>query len=47
MGRPMIIRNAAIVSMDPEIGTLRRGDVLIQDGIIVAVKPNIEISDAE
>lgn len=47
MGRAMIIRNAAIVSMDPEIGTLSKGDVLIQDGIIVAVKPNIEISDAE
>ena len=47
MGRAIIIRNAAIVSMDPEIGTLSKGDVLIQDGIIVAVKPNIEISDAE
>ena len=32
-----LIRGGAVVSMDPEIGTLPRADVRVEDGRIVAV----------
>ncbi len=32
-----LIRNAAIVSVDPQIGTLKRGDILIEDDRIIEV----------
>jgi cytosine/adenosine deaminase-related metal-dependent hydrolase len=37
----------AIVSMDPAIGDLRKGDVLIEDDRIIAVGPNIAADDAD
>jgi cytosine/adenosine deaminase-related metal-dependent hydrolase len=41
------IEGGIVVSMDPAIGDLRRGDVLIEDGAIVEVAPVIEAGDAE
>ena len=47
----MLIRGGHVLSVDPEIGDLPRGDVLIDDGAIVAVEPEIsadaEVVDAE
>jgi len=37
----------AIVSMDPAIGDLRKGDVLIEQDRIAAVAPSIDAGDAE
>jgi cytosine/adenosine deaminase-related metal-dependent hydrolase len=42
----ILIRGGSIVTMDPAIGDLRSGDVLIEHGVIVAVAPEIEASDA-
>jgi 5-methylthioadenosine/S-adenosylhomocysteine deaminase len=46
-GNRMLIRGGAILSMDPGIGTLRSGDVLIEDGRIAAVSPHLDAADAE
>src|SRR5580704_2978701 len=45
--RRKLIKGAAIVSMDPAIGDLRKGDVLIEDDRIIAVGPNIAADDAD
>ena len=42
-----LIRGAAVVSMDPEIGTLSRADVRVEDGRIVAVGPGLRAPGAE
>jgi 5-methylthioadenosine/S-adenosylhomocysteine deaminase len=42
-----IIRGGVIVSLDSAIGALPRGDVLIEDGVIVSIASEIEASDAE
>ena len=42
-----IIRNACVVTMDPDILDLPRGDVHVKDGRIAAVLPRIEDSSAE
>ena len=44
--RGTLIKNAAIVSMDPAIGDLDGGDLLIDDEKIVAVGRHIEAGDA-
>jgi 5-methylthioadenosine/S-adenosylhomocysteine deaminase len=41
-----LLRGGRILSMDPEIGDLEQGDILIEDDRIAAVRPSIE-SDAE
>jgi cytosine/adenosine deaminase-related metal-dependent hydrolase len=41
-----LIRGGHVLSMDPDIGDLEKGDVLIEDGRIAAVQPSIE-ADAE
>jgi 5-methylthioadenosine/S-adenosylhomocysteine deaminase len=41
-----LIRGGTILSMDPVIGDLPRGDILIEDGAITAVQPAIH-ADAE
>src|SRR4029078_13517561 len=43
--RPLI-RDAAILSQDPDVGVLRTGDILIEDGRIAAVAPHVDASDA-
>ena len=45
--RRKLIKGAAIVSMDPAIGDLPKGDVLIEDDRIIAVAPNIAADDAD
>ena len=42
-----LIRGAAIVSMDPTVGDLRKGDILIEDDRIAAVAPSLAADDAE
>ncbi|MGW7203535.1 amidohydrolase family protein [Streptomyces sp. NPDC054837] len=41
-----LLRAGHVISMDPDIGDLPRGDVLIEDGRIAAVRPEIS-ADAE
>jgi cytosine/adenosine deaminase-related metal-dependent hydrolase len=42
-----VIRNGFVVSMDAEIGDLPEADVLVEDGVIVAVAAGIEVGEAE
>jgi 5-methylthioadenosine/S-adenosylhomocysteine deaminase len=44
MNHHLLIRDAVVVSIDPQIGVLERGDILVQDGRITAVAP--DLSDA-
>jgi 5-methylthioadenosine/S-adenosylhomocysteine deaminase len=46
MGHRTLIRGGHVVSVDPNIGNLPRGDILIEDGRIVAVETEIS-ADAE
>lgn len=41
-----LIKNAAVVTMDPTLGEFERADILIDDGTIIQVAPGIE-ADAE
>lgn len=41
-----LLRGGHVISMDPAIGDLPRGDVLVEDGKIVAIRPEIS-ADAE
>jgi len=42
-----LLSGGTVVSMDPAVGDLNRGDVLIQDGVIVDVAERIDAPDAE
>lgn len=42
-----IVRGASVLSLDPEIGELSRGDILIEGTRIVAVAPELPDVDAE
>lgn len=41
-GQPLLLRSGTIVSLDPRIGVLQRGDILIRGNRIVAIAPQIE-----
>ena len=43
----ILIRDAAVVTMDPALGDLERADILIVDGTIAAVGPDLAVDDAE
>ena len=43
----LLIQNAIVVSVDPAIGNLPQADILIEDGRILAVGPDLEVTDAE
>ena len=43
----ILIKNAAILSMDPDIGDIMDGDILINDGSIISIGKNIDACDAE
>jgi cytosine/adenosine deaminase-related metal-dependent hydrolase len=43
----LLIRNATVISVDPEIGDLSNADVLVEDGAIAAVAPGLPVEDAE
>ena len=47
MANRVLIKGGTILSMDPAIGELPTGDVLIEDGRIVQVAPSIEAADCE
>jgi len=47
MTERVLLRGGHVLSMDPTIGELGVGDVLIEDGTIVAVAPGIETGDAD
>lgn len=42
-----LLTGGTVVSMDPAVGDLPRGDVLIDDGVIVQVAARIDAPDAE
>jgi hypothetical protein len=47
MGRErMLITGGSVLTMDPGLGDLERGDVLVEDGRVVAVAPHLEAGDA-
>jgi cytosine/adenosine deaminase-related metal-dependent hydrolase len=46
-GGRLLIKGGAVLSMDPAIGDLRRGDVLIADGAIEQVAERIDAEDCE
>lgn len=45
--RPIVLRGGTVISLDPGIGTLPVGDVLIEAGHITAVAPDLGAPDAE
>jgi len=47
MNSTILIRGGTVFSVDPKIGDLTRGDVLIKDDRIVAVAPQIDAGDAQ
>ncbi len=47
MAKRVVIRGGHVLSMDPQIGDIYGGDVLIEDDRIAAVAPSIEAGDAE
>jgi len=42
----LLVRNGHVLTMDPRTGDLPRADVLVRDGRIVAVGPDLEPGDA-
>ena len=47
MSDRLLLRGGYVVSVDPEIGDVNGGDVLIEDDTIAEVAPNIDVTDAE
>ncbi|CAN5372290.1 amidohydrolase family protein [soil metagenome] len=43
----LLIKDAAVVTMDAALGDFERADILIEDGRIVEIRPGIEAADAE
>jgi 5-methylthioadenosine/S-adenosylhomocysteine deaminase len=46
-GRPILIRNGRVLSLDPTVGDFERADVLVSGSKIGAVGPNLAAPDAE
>ncbi|MEU7859163.1 amidohydrolase family protein [Nonomuraea sp. NPDC049141] len=42
-----LLRGGMVISMDPAVGDLPQGDVLIEDGLIAAVAATVDAADAE
>lgn len=47
MAKRLLIKGGVVVSVDPSIGELREGDVLVEDDTIVEVAPSIDAQDCE
>jgi 5-methylthioadenosine/S-adenosylhomocysteine deaminase len=47
MSERTLIKGGYVLSMDPAVGELDRGDVLIEDGKIAAIAPSVEAEGAE
>ena len=45
-GRPLLIKNGCVLSLDPMVGDFERADVMISGTKIVAVGPNLSAPDA-
>jgi cytosine/adenosine deaminase-related metal-dependent hydrolase len=45
--RPTLIQGADLLTMDPKLGEIERADVLISQGKITAIGPNLKVADAE
>jgi 5-methylthioadenosine/S-adenosylhomocysteine deaminase len=43
----LLIRNGFVVSMDPGVGEIPNGDVLVEDGVIVQIGRGLEVSGVE
>ena len=43
----LFIRNGHVVSMDPDVGDVPHGDVLVEDGKIAEIGRSLEVSEAE
>jgi cytosine/adenosine deaminase-related metal-dependent hydrolase len=42
MAKELLIKGGHVVTVDPDLGDLPAGDVLVADGLIVAVGPDLE-----
>src|SRR5438874_1325873 len=42
----LVIRNGTVITIDPQLGDLERADVLVEDGRIAAVGPDLDVADA-
>lgn len=42
-----LISGGSLLTLDPSVGDLRVGDVLVEDGRIAAIAPRLEVEDAE
>lgn len=47
MGTGYLLKNGCVLTMDARIGQYNRTDVLIQDSVIVAIKPDLEVPGPE
>ncbi|MBN35358.1 MAG: hypothetical protein CMM46_11420 [Rhodospirillaceae bacterium] len=47
MTNQRLIRNAAVITVDPELGTLPKADILIAGNRIAAIGKDIKAGDAE
>ncbi len=47
MSSRLLIRNGFVVSMDPGVGDIPNGDVLVEDGVIVEIGRGLEVSGTE
>src|SRR5947209_2649242 len=45
-GRPVVFRNATVLTIDPSLGTIERGDVLVVDNRIAEVGRQINAPDS-
>jgi 5-methylthioadenosine/S-adenosylhomocysteine deaminase len=45
--REFVVRDAYVVTVDPKLGDIPRGDIHVRDGTIVAVGPNLSAPGAE
>src|SRR5262245_30789333 len=42
-----LIKNGAVITVDPALGTLPRADILVRDGRIERIAPDLAAPDAE
>jgi cytosine/adenosine deaminase-related metal-dependent hydrolase len=47
MAKRLLIRNTCIITMDPKLGILEPGDILIEGEKILEVAPELNVGDAE
>src|SRR5438105_12869212 len=45
-GRPVVFRNATVLTIDPSLGMIERGDVLVVDNRIAEVGPQLTVPDS-